>query len=170
MYYNGTGDVENPLKGWLQGLLLVKVIDNETVNQSSDKENNLDTLPLPHSTGHFGKRCKSTKKTVSQLWSISTVSPCMIAYAATLLRFILSDGLAWGADDSFPYKSFYNGIVDFFEDVEVGSEDETCTKQLLTWLTRTIYGSDNGNAFNSMQPLKNFKNSIKNYQAAQKSH
>ncbi|KAJ3749802.1 hypothetical protein EV360DRAFT_89650 [Lentinula raphanica] len=184
MYRNETGDVENPLKGWLQGPLLVKmvlflfksassvgrqVIDNETVNQSSDEENNLDTLPLPHSTGRSGKRRKSTKKTVSQLWSISTVSPRMIAYAATLLRFILSDGPAWGADDSFPYESFYNGIVDFFEDVEVGSEDETRTKQLLTWWTRTIYGSDDGNTFNSMQPLKNFKNSIKNYRAAQKS-
>ncbi|KAJ3966364.1 hypothetical protein EV361DRAFT_935563 [Lentinula raphanica] len=184
MYRNETGDVENPLKGWLQGPLLVKmvlflfksassvgrqVIDNETVNQSSDEENNLDTLPLPHSTGRSGKRRKSTKKTVSQLWSISTVSPRMIAYAATLLRFILSDGPAWGADDSFPYESFYNGIVDFFEDVEVGSEDETRTKQLLTWWTRTIYGSDDGNTFNSTQPLKNFKNSIKNYRAAQKS-
>ncbi|KAJ3771939.1 hypothetical protein FB446DRAFT_789171 [Lentinula raphanica] len=177
MYKNETGDAENPLKGWLQGPLLVKmmlclfksasavgkeVIDNE--NQSSDDEN-FDPLPLPNSSGHSGKRRKTTKKTVSQLWNINTVSPRMIAYAATLLRFVLSDGPSWGADDSFPYESFYNAIIDFFEDVEGGSEDESQTKRLLSWWTRIIYGSDNGNT--STQPLKDFKNSIKGFRAAQ---
>ncbi|KAJ3825181.1 hypothetical protein F5880DRAFT_1611328 [Lentinula raphanica] len=183
MYLNEIGDAENPLKGWLQGPLLVKmmlflfksassvgkeVIDNELVNQSSD-DKNIDPPPLPYTPGHSRKRRKSTKKTVSQLWGISTVSPRMIAYAATLLRFILSDGPSWGADDSFAYESLYNGIVDFFEDVEDGSEDDRRTKRLLSWWTRIIYGSDDGNTTSTTEPLKNFKNTIKNHRAAQNS-
>ncbi|KAJ3844017.1 hypothetical protein F5878DRAFT_603160 [Lentinula raphanica] len=183
MYLNEIGDVENPLKGWLQGPLLVKmmlflfksassvgneVVDNGFINQSSDDEN-IDPLPLPSTSGHSSKRRKSTKKTVSQLWGINAVSPRMIAYTATLLRFILSDGPSWGADDSFPYESFYNGIIDFFEDVETDSDDEIRTKRLLSWWTRVIYGSDDGNNNASTQPLKNFKNSLKSYRAAQHS-
>ncbi|KAJ3990718.1 hypothetical protein F5050DRAFT_1813589 [Lentinula boryana] len=105
-----------------------EVVDNEIINQSSDEEN-INLCPPPSALSRSGKCCKSTKKTVSQIWNISAVSPRMIAYAATLLCFILSDGPSWGADDSFPYESFYNGIIDFFEDVEAGSEDETRNRQ-----------------------------------------
>ncbi|KAJ3724114.1 hypothetical protein DFJ43DRAFT_1157956 [Lentinula guzmanii] len=178
LYHNEAGDVQNPLKGWLQGPLLVKmivflfksassvgkeIVDNEIINQSSDEENVGPLLPSPGASAHSGKRRKSTKKTVSQLWNITYVSPRMIAYAATLLHLILSDGPAWGADDSFPYESFYNAIVDFFEDVETGSEDEVWNKRLLAWWTRTVYTSDDANAPLSMHPLKDFKNTIRNH-------
>ncbi|KAJ3749914.1 hypothetical protein DFH05DRAFT_1538439 [Lentinula detonsa] len=181
LYHNETGDAGNPLKGWLQGPLLVKmviflfksassvgkeVVDNELINQSSDEESS-NPRPPPSASSRSGKRRKSTKKTVSQIWNISTVSPHMIAYAATLLRFILSDGPSWGADDSFPYESFYNGIIDFFEDVEAGSEDETRNRRLLVWWTKTVYTSDNANPSASTQPLKDFKNLIKTHRAAQ---
>ncbi|KAJ3797837.1 hypothetical protein GGU11DRAFT_756397 [Lentinula aff. detonsa] len=181
LYHNKTGDAGNPLKGWLQGPLLVKmviflfksassvgkeVVDNELINQSSDEESS-NPRPPPSASSRSGKRRKSTKKTVSQIWNISTVSPRMIAYAATLLRFILSDGPSWGADDSFPYESFYNGIIDFFEDVEAGSEDETRNRRLLVWWTKTVYTSDNANPSASTQPLKDFKNLIKTHRAAQ---
>ncbi|KAJ3978876.1 hypothetical protein F5890DRAFT_1559531 [Lentinula detonsa] len=182
LYHNEAGDVQNPLKGWLQGPLLVKmivflfksassvgkeIVDNEIINQSSDEENVGPLLPSPGASAHSGKRRKSTKRTVSQLWNITYVSPRMIAYAATLLRFILSDGPAWGADDSFPYESFYNAIVDFFEDVETGSEDEVRNKRLLAWWTRTVYTLDDANTPLSMHPFKDFKNTIRNHRAAQ---
>ena len=61
-----------------------EVIDNEIINQSSDEEN-ANSTPLAGSSGRSGKRRKSTKKTVSQLWNITAVSPRMIAYAATLV-------------------------------------------------------------------------------------
>ncbi|KAJ3802073.1 hypothetical protein GGU11DRAFT_828691, partial [Lentinula aff. detonsa] len=183
LYHDEAGDVQSPLKGWLQGPLLVKMVvllfksassvgkeiaDIKIINESSDDENvSPQPLPGPGASGHSGKRRKSTKKTVSQLWNVTSVSPRMIAYAATLLRFILSDGPAWGADDSFPYESFYNAIVDFFEDVEAGSEDELRNKKLLAWWTRIVYTSGDANGPSSMHPLKDFKNTIKNHRAAQ---
>ncbi|KAJ3979492.1 hypothetical protein F5890DRAFT_1558657 [Lentinula detonsa] len=183
LYHDEAGDVQSPLKGWLQGPLLVKMVvllfksassvgkeiaDIEIINESSDDENvSPQPLPGPGASGRSGKRRKSTKKTVSQLWNVTSVSPRMIAYAATLLRFILSDGPAWGADDSFPYESFYNAIVDFFEDVEAGSEDELRNKKLLAWWTRIVYTSGDANGPSSTHPLKDFKNTIKNHRAAQ---
>ncbi|KAF9059941.1 hypothetical protein BDP27DRAFT_1430695 [Rhodocollybia butyracea] len=39
----------------------------------------------------------------------------------------------WGIDRSFPYESFYNAIIGFFEDVEVGSEEKEPNKKPLAW-------------------------------------
>ncbi|KAJ3792101.1 hypothetical protein GGU11DRAFT_750529, partial [Lentinula aff. detonsa] len=99
LYHDEAGDVQSPLKGWLQGPLLVKMVvllfksassvgkeiaDIEIINESSDDENvSPQPLPGPGASGRSGKHRKSTKKTVSQLWNVTSVSPRMIAYAAT---------------------------------------------------------------------------------------
>ncbi|KAK7437936.1 hypothetical protein VKT23_018371 [Stygiomarasmius scandens] len=179
LYHDEKGDPENPLKGWLQGPLLVKmlcmifksassvgeeVVDgNVALNSTDDEDNNMQVTP---SYQPSSKRRKPTRKNVAQILNIDAVTPRMIAYAAVMLRFALSDVAGWGSDRSFPYESFYNAIIDFFEDVELDSEDELRNKKLLAWWNKTVFPPTDASLSASTKPLKDFRNVLKAQRAA----
>ncbi|KAE9387660.1 hypothetical protein BT96DRAFT_1025799 [Gymnopus androsaceus JB14] len=54
----------------------------------------------------------------------------MIAYS---VHFTLLGVSTWRTDRSFPYDSFYNANIAFFEDVEPGSNKDKRNKKLLVW-------------------------------------
>ncbi|KAE9388661.1 hypothetical protein BT96DRAFT_1025333 [Gymnopus androsaceus JB14] len=175
LYHNKTGDAANPLKGWLQGPLLVKMmmifksasaVGDEKLSKELDDSDDENINPDPESESLSNqpmstKLRKSTWENVAKIYGLTTVSPRMIAYSAVAVQFTLSGVSTWGTDRSFPYESFYNAIIDFFEDAEPGSDEDEQNKKLLAWWNTTIFSSTDA-ADNCGQSLKDFQNILKN--------
>ncbi|THU80934.1 hypothetical protein K435DRAFT_873876 [Dendrothele bispora CBS 962.96] len=165
LYSNEVGDPNDIEEGFLKGELLVKMFKLVFTAASSNDEisvhNSDDENDEPPS-----KRRKSTRKNVAQLLNMTSVPPRGIAYAAVMLRFALSDAKSWGSDRSFNYEGFYNAIVDYFEEVKPGSDEEQPIKELLDWWNQKIFPDSDANASTSSKPLQDFKNILAVQRAA----
>ncbi|KAJ7575543.1 hypothetical protein C8J56DRAFT_899377 [Mycena floridula] len=73
-------------------------------------------------TIHFGssasfRQKRRTKKTVAQINGMTEVTPCLIAYTACQVRFVLSSLLEWADEDGqFSNAAFFDLIIEQFQD------------------------------------------------------
>ncbi|THV00286.1 hypothetical protein K435DRAFT_461970 [Dendrothele bispora CBS 962.96] len=159
LYLNEVGDPNDMEKGFLKGDLLVKTFRAIFTAGSPNDEIGGD-LDEERPT----KRRKSTCKNNAQLINMTAVTPRAIAYAAVMLRFALSEVEKWGMDHSFNYEAFWNAIVDYFEEVEPGSDEEDQIRKLLDWWNQKIFPGDNVST--SSKPLRDFKSVLTAQRAA----
>ncbi|KAJ3753851.1 hypothetical protein EV360DRAFT_87390 [Lentinula raphanica] len=163
-YYGEKGDPDDVEHNFLKSTLLLQTwrhifVANGSVDSSIADSDDHVVAPLP-----VCKRArKSTRKNVAQLLDMKEVSPRSIAYACVMLRFSLSDANAWNADQSFNYQGLYNTIIDYFEDVESGSEAEKDVHALLDWWTKNAFVEPD--ASTNEQPVLNFANTIQEQRA-----
>ncbi|KAF8973639.1 hypothetical protein BDZ97DRAFT_1776048 [Flammula alnicola] len=131
-------------QGFLRSLLLVKaycaIFTSPTSADNFEAEETAD--------GPVRKKQKATRKMKATKNNVATllrmegkVTPRSIAYVATLLIFNLTDAEQWPADaiyNGFDFQTFYNVIVDYFDDA-TDAISRRNNRELLAWWNKQVF-------------------------------
>ncbi|KAG7089147.1 hypothetical protein E1B28_010853 [Marasmius oreades] len=138
LYAGYSGNSNNFRKGFLKSVLLtlkhILTSSSSALDYIGESNNSGSKDGPPPSKRQCCNKTgrESSKKHDASLLGITTVTPCCIAYAAVMLHFSLTNAITWRwVYDGFDYVTFYNVIVDFFEDRTLSTEQEA--KELLCW-------------------------------------
>jgi len=147
LYEGESGDPDSPDVGFLKGPLLMRAFRH------------MFTAPSSASSDNTSKATSRRRDVATSLGLNGRVTPRSIAYAATQLVFSLNSARDWKTEHAgFHYPSFYNFIVDFFEDAD--NDDSTnAVNELLQWWNIKIFpatarqagGAGSRNALRSSQ-------------------
>ncbi|KAG2145713.1 hypothetical protein BD769DRAFT_1738581 [Suillus cothurnatus] len=140
LYENYAVNCDNLEEGLLKSKLLVLAFKAIFTSPSSAKEaeGDGDGADIIENNRRARRRSDQPKvKTcVASIINMKKVTPRSIAYVACQVRFALSSVSSWRTvDGDFDYESFWNNIVDFFEDVP-GPITSRRVEKLLEWWTR----------------------------------
>ncbi|KAG9217530.1 hypothetical protein CCMSSC00406_0008457 [Pleurotus cornucopiae] len=98
------------------------------------------------------------------------VTPRAIAYIAVLIHFSLTDAENWCIDyNGFNYLGFYNAIVDYFEIVQPGTDEDEHTQTILAWYDRQVFPMHAKDSLTS-RPSTAFGDKLARQRAAKTSH
>ncbi|TFK68773.1 hypothetical protein BDN72DRAFT_960006 [Pluteus cervinus] len=130
LWRNETCNPENVLDGFMEGPLVLKTCRHLLVGPGAAHDEALETVPSS-SSGRAGNAEKH---------GIREVTKFTIAYAATLLRHVLSTQQTFspgykGSSSRFPYRDFYVHLVQM-----MASMREEDLKALYKWYNDRIFG------------------------------
>ncbi|KAI0055466.1 hypothetical protein BV25DRAFT_1873121 [Artomyces pyxidatus] len=121
LYKNYQYDPQDPWKGLLRSILLIKAYKHIFTSPSSVE-----------------KEHKATRAGNARLHGMTRVTAASVAYVATQVRFALSSSSIFSRTDIVTdSERFYNSLLELFEDPD--EEEEVC--DLLVWWNRQIFPS-----------------------------
>ncbi|KAG2091707.1 hypothetical protein BD769DRAFT_1679292 [Suillus cothurnatus] len=146
VYKNYSFSSDNLEKGLFMSKILVQAFKATFTSPSSAKEadGDGDGADILENNRHARRALNQVKvKTcVASIINMRKVTPRSIAYVVCQVRFALSSISSWHTiDGDFDYETFWNNIMDFFEDVP-GPVTSHRVTTLLEWWTRKVFGKN----------------------------
>ncbi|KAG2092539.1 hypothetical protein BD769DRAFT_1679023 [Suillus cothurnatus] len=143
LYEKYTVNYENLEQGLFKSKILVQAFKATFTSPSSARgaDGDGDGADILENNRRARRQLNQAKvKTcVASIINMRKVTPRSIAY---VVRFALSSISSWRTiDGDFDYETFWNNVVDFFEDVP-GPVAQRRVNQLLEWWTRKVFGNN----------------------------